>query len=99
MYLNETCVCLYVNKILLGVLFAWIICAIVTAASGFTDDKSSAQYRARTDARIFVLTEAEWFRFPYPGREVKDKGRPVANSSGLVTSCSVSIVSLRLPKY
>lgn len=50
--------------------FAWIICAIVTAAGGFTDNKNSAQYRARTDARIFVLTEAKWFRFPYPGREV-----------------------------
>ena len=52
---------------------AWIICAIVTAAGGFTDNKNSEQYRARTDARIFVLTEAEWFRFPYPGREVLKK--------------------------
>lgn len=52
---------------------AWIVCAIVTAAGGFTDNKSSAQYRARTDARIFVLTEAKWFRFPYPGTEVKKR--------------------------
>ncbi|XP_020615395.1 solute carrier family 23 member 2-like isoform X2 [Orbicella faveolata] len=65
--------------ILLGVVFAWIICATVTAAGGFTDNKNSTQYRARTDARIFVLTEAEWFRFPYPGQW----GRPTVSAAGV----------------
>ena len=55
--------------------FARIICTIVTAAGGFTDNKNSSQYRARTDARIFVLAEAECFRCPYPGREDFRKGQ------------------------
>lgn len=65
--------------ILLGVVFAWIICTIVTTAGGFTDNKNSTQYRARTDARIYVLTEAEWFRFPYPGQW----GWPTVSAAGV----------------
>ncbi|KAJ7381270.1 hypothetical protein OS493_001388 [Desmophyllum pertusum] len=65
--------------ILLGIVFSWIICAIVTAAGGFTADKDSPQYEARTDARIQVLNEAEWFRFPYPGQW----GRPTVSAAGV----------------
>ena len=54
-------------QIIFGVVLSWIICAIITAADGFTNDQSNPQYRARTDARIFVLKDAKWFRFPYPG--------------------------------
>lgn len=54
--------------ILLGIVFTWIISAIITAAGGFTDDPKTPQYLARTDARIYVLEEAKWFRFPYPGQ-------------------------------
>lgn len=65
--------------ILLGIVFSWIICAIVTVAGGFTDDQSNAQYRARTDARIYVLNEAKWFRFPYPGQW----GTPTVSAAGV----------------
>ncbi|CAH3157966.1 unnamed protein product [Porites evermanni] len=58
---------LYID-ILLGIVFSWIISAIITAAGGFTDDPKNPQYLARTDARIYVLEEAKWFRFPYPGQ-------------------------------
>ena len=58
---------LYFLQILLGIVFSWIISAIITAAGGFTDDPKHPQYLARTDARIYVLEEAKWFRFPYPG--------------------------------
>ena len=58
---------LYFLQILLGIVFSWIISAIITAAGGFTDDPKNPQYLARTDARIYVLEEAKWFRFPYPG--------------------------------
>ncbi|KAL9967255.1 hypothetical protein ACROYT_G025440 [Oculina patagonica] len=65
--------------ILLGIVVSWIICAIITAAGGFTDNKDSPQYSARTDARIFVLNEAKWFRFPYPGQW----GRPTVSAAGV----------------
>lgn len=65
--------------ILLGIILSWIICAIVTAAGGFTDDQNNPQYQARTDARIFVLKEAEWFRFPYPGQW----GTPTLSAAGV----------------
>jgi len=44
---------------------AWIVCVIVTAAGGFPVGS-----KARTDGRIKVLQEANWFRFPYPGRDI-----------------------------
>lgn len=65
--------------ILLGILFSWIVCVIVTAAGGFTDDPSKPQYNARTDARIFVLEDAKWFRFPYPGQW----GTPTVSAAGV----------------
>ena len=61
------CMLLSLRQILLGIILSWIICAIVTAAGGFTDDPKNPQYAARTDARLFVLNDAKWFRFPYPG--------------------------------
>jgi len=54
-------------QVILAILVSWIICAILTAAGAFPTNPSSPQYMARTDARIDVLKNAEWFRFPYPG--------------------------------
>lgn len=43
------------------------ISAILTATDVLASDPQHIQYRARTDAKISVLTNAPWFRFPYPG--------------------------------
>lgn len=59
---------IFLSQVILGIIVAWIVCAIVTAAGGFPDDPKSPQYLARTDARTQVLSEASWFRFPYPGK-------------------------------
>ena len=56
-----------VTQVILAIAASWMICAIITAAGGFPSDPSIPQYMARTDARIDVLKEAKWFRFPYPG--------------------------------
>lgn len=56
------------SKIILAIAVSWIICAIITVAGGFPSDPSNPQYKARTDARIGVLKDAKWFRFPYPGK-------------------------------
>lgn len=60
---------LRIPKVILAIAVSWIICAIITAAGGFPDDSKIPQYKARTDARIAVLKEAKWFRFPYPGQK------------------------------
>ena len=56
------------SKIILAIAVSWMICAIITVAGGFPTDPSNPQYKARTDARIGVLKDAKWFRFPYPGK-------------------------------
>ena len=56
-------------QIILAIAVSWALCAIITVAGGFPSDPMNPQYKARTDARIAVLKEAEWLRFPYPGGE------------------------------
>jgi len=65
--------------VILAILVSWIICAILTAAGAFPTNPSSPQYMARTDARIDVLKNAEWFRFPYPGQW----GTPTVSAAGV----------------
>ena len=45
---------------------AWLLSGVLTAAGAFTDDKNSIGYKARTDARIGVITESPMLYFPYP---------------------------------
>ncbi|XP_065054008.1 solute carrier family 23 member 1-like isoform X2 [Rhopilema esculentum] len=54
--------------ILLAIVLAWVVSAIVTAAGGFSSNPKAASYSARTDSRIGVLKNADWFRIPYPGQ-------------------------------
>ncbi|XP_015764726.1 PREDICTED: solute carrier family 23 member 2-like [Acropora digitifera] len=65
--------------VILAIAVSWIICAIITAAGGFPNDSKIPQYKARTDARIAVLKEAKWFRFPYPGQW----GMPTVSAAGV----------------
>ena len=46
----------------------WIFSYILTITGVYPDDPKAVNYQARTDARINVLHEAPWFRFPYPGK-------------------------------
>ena len=62
----------FLYQIILAIIVSWIVCAIVTAAGGFSSDPKHPTFRARTDARIGVLSEAKWFRFPYPGRSTEN---------------------------
>ncbi|KAL5022497.1 hypothetical protein ScPMuIL_001652 [Solemya velum] len=55
-------------SILIAMLLGWAISAIITVSGGFSDDPKHPSYRARTDAQIEVMYEADWFHFPYPGQ-------------------------------
>jgi len=52
--------------VILAIIVAWILCAILTASNAIPNDPVHWSYHARTDVKISVLHEANWFRFPYP---------------------------------
>ncbi|GAB1607768.1 solute carrier family 23 member 1-like isoform X1 [Argonauta hians] len=54
-------------SMLIGIIFGWILCGILTQAGLLTDDKTDKQYNARTDSKLYVLGASDWFFFPYPG--------------------------------
>uniref|UniRef100_A0A336MD77 CSON013342 protein n=1 Tax=Culicoides sonorensis TaxID=179676 RepID=A0A336MD77_CULSO len=49
--------------VLLTIAIMWGICLILTATDVFPEG-----HQARTDVRLKVLTDASWFRVPYPGQ-------------------------------
>lgn len=57
-----------VFPILLAIIVSWVISAILTETNVFPTFPNATTYPARTDSRIFVLNDAKWFRFPYPGQ-------------------------------
>lgn len=76
--------------VLLGITIMWIICGILTATNVLPPGDM-----ARTDARIKVLTDAPWFRIPYPFQF----GWPSITLSGVlgmlagVLACTVESIS------
>ena len=50
------------GKVLLSIGTAWIICFILTVTGVLSEDSA-----ARTDKNLEILTDAPWFRVPYPG--------------------------------
>jgi solute carrier family 23 (nucleobase transporter), member 1 len=76
--------------VLLGIAIMWIICGILTATNVLQPGDP-----ARTDARIKVLTDAPWFRVPYPFQF----GFPTFTLSGIlgmlagVLACTVESIS------
>ncbi|XP_031555151.1 solute carrier family 23 member 1-like isoform X2 [Actinia tenebrosa] len=76
--------------IILAICTSWLIALIVTAAGGFPDDPELPQYMARTDARIKVLREAEWFRVPYPGQW----GLPTVSAAAVLGMLSGVVASI-----
>lgn len=47
--------------VLLSITIMWIICLVLTLTNVFEEGN-----QARTDVRLGVLTDAPWFRVPYP---------------------------------
>lgn len=48
-------------QVLLTIVVMWGLCAILTATEVLSENDPS-----RTDTRIDIFHDAEWFRFPYP---------------------------------
>uniref|UniRef100_A0A8D0GHU2 Solute carrier family 23 member 1-like n=1 Tax=Sphenodon punctatus TaxID=8508 RepID=A0A8D0GHU2_SPHPU len=54
--------------VLLGLSISWIICFALTITNVFPSDPDIYGFLARTDRKGDVLSQAPWFRFPYPGQ-------------------------------
>lgn len=52
---------------LLGLSLSWLLCYVLTVTDVLPADPSIYGHLARTDTRGDVLSQAPWFRLPYPG--------------------------------
>ncbi|KAM4874504.1 solute carrier family 23 member 1-like isoform 2-T2 [Thomomys bottae] len=57
-----------VFPVLLALCISWLICFVLTATDTFPLVPTAYGYQARTDTKGSVLSQAPWFRFPYPGQ-------------------------------
>uniref|UniRef100_A0A182VXG1 Xanthine/uracil transporter n=1 Tax=Anopheles minimus TaxID=112268 RepID=A0A182VXG1_9DIPT len=76
--------------VLLTIAIMWTVCGVLTATGVFPEG-----HPARTDVRLRVLEDAEWFRIPYPGQF----GMPTVSLAGVlgmlagVIACTVESIS------
>ncbi|XP_009675872.1 solute carrier family 23 member 1 [Struthio camelus] len=54
--------------VLLGLSLSWLLCYVLTVTDVLPADPAGYGHLARTDTRGDVLSQAPWFRFPYPGQ-------------------------------
>uniref|UniRef100_A0A8B9ZBA9 Solute carrier family 23 member 1 n=1 Tax=Buteo japonicus TaxID=224669 RepID=A0A8B9ZBA9_9AVES len=54
--------------VLLGLSLSWLLCYVLTVTDVLPADPSIYGHLARTDTRGDVLSQAPWFRLPYPGQ-------------------------------
>lgn len=56
-------------QVLLALCISWLLCFVLTTTNTFPSAPTAYGYLARTDTKGSVLSQAPWFRFPYPGNE------------------------------
>ncbi|KAF3854546.1 hypothetical protein F7725_022601 [Dissostichus mawsoni] len=66
--------------VLLGITLSWLICYILTTYNALPSEPSQYGYLARTDLKGDVISQAPWFRFPYPGQW----GMPTVSLAGVI---------------
>ncbi|KAG8523354.1 Solute carrier family 23 member 2, partial [Galemys pyrenaicus] len=55
-------------QVLLALCISWLLCFVLTVTDTLPSDPTDYGYLARTDTKGDVLSQAPWFRFPYPGQ-------------------------------
>ncbi|XP_048862984.1 solute carrier family 23 member 1-like isoform X1 [Brienomyrus brachyistius] len=65
--------------VLLGITLSWLVCYLLTIYDILPLDPKEYGYQARTDLKGDVITQAPWFRFPYPGQW----GMPTVSLAGV----------------
>uniref|UniRef100_A0A672UPK5 Solute carrier family 23 member 1 n=1 Tax=Strigops habroptila TaxID=2489341 RepID=A0A672UPK5_STRHB len=54
--------------VLMGLSLSWLLCYVLTVTNVLPADPTAYGHLARTDTRGDVLSQAPWFRLPYPGQ-------------------------------
>nr|XP_008256371.1 solute carrier family 23 member 1 [Oryctolagus cuniculus] len=57
-----------VFPVLLALCISWLVCFVLTITDTLPVAPSAYGHLARTDTKGSVLSQAPWFRFPYPGQ-------------------------------
>lgn len=57
-------------QVLLGITLSWLICYILTTYNVLPAVPDKYGFQARTDLKGNVISQAPWFRFPYPGKRL-----------------------------
>nr|XP_008507753.1 PREDICTED: solute carrier family 23 member 1-like [Equus przewalskii] len=57
-----------VFPVLLSLCISWLLCFVLTVTNALPKDPTAYGYQARTNTEANVLSQAPWFRFPYPGQ-------------------------------
>ncbi|XP_021269471.1 solute carrier family 23 member 1-like isoform X2 [Numida meleagris] len=65
--------------VLLGLSLSWLFCYVLTVTDVLPMDPTAYGHLARTDTRGDVLSQAPWFRLPYPGQW----GMPTVSLAGI----------------
>ncbi|XP_064511339.1 solute carrier family 23 member 1-like isoform X3 [Pseudopipra pipra] len=65
--------------VLLGLSLSWLLCYVLTVTNVLPVDPTAYGHLARTDTRGDVLSQAPWFRLPYPGQW----GMPTVSLAGI----------------
>ena len=55
-------------QVFLAIIISWSLCSALTAGGVLPTDPELPGYGIRTDTKLHVLRDAQWFRFPYPGQ-------------------------------
>ncbi|KAI0242472.1 Solute carrier family 23 member 2 [Lamellibrachia satsuma] len=56
----------HLYAVVLAIAIAWGVCALLTVYDVLPADPAAWGHLARTDVKMYQITKASWFRFPYP---------------------------------
>ncbi|NXE60720.1 S23A1 protein, partial [Calcarius ornatus] len=71
--------CFPAEPVLLGLSLSWLLCYVLTVTGVLPAAPTAYGHLARTDSRGDVLSQAPWFRLPYPGQW----GTPTVSPAGI----------------
>nr|XP_055035422.1 solute carrier family 23 member 1 [Misgurnus anguillicaudatus] len=76
--------------IIMAIMVVWLVCYIFTLTDVLPNDPTRYGYKARTDSRGDIMTQAPWFRFPYPCQW----GLPTVTVAGVLGMFSATLAGI-----
>lgn len=76
--------------IIMAIMLVWFVCYILTLTNVLPNDPEKYGYKARTDARGEIMSQAPWFRMPYPCQW----GLPTVTVAGVLGMFSATLAGI-----